>query len=624
MNSVFLRRLCLLLLCLSVLPEDKTCRAAERPNILWISCEDISSHLGCYGDAQATTPNLDRFAAQGVRYTNAYTVHGVCAPCRTGIITGMYPMSLGANHMRCKVKYPDHVRLFPQYLREAGYYCTNNSKTDYNLQWPQKQVWDESSGRAHWRNRPDPDQPFFAVFNLTMTHESRIWPDNWKKVVEDLPEEQLHRPEDMQIPPLYPDTPDVRAAHARLLDIISVMDARFGQLLTEMEEAGLADNTIVVFWSDHGNGFARAKRWIYDSGTRVPMIVRIPSGLRVAGQGAPGSVSEQLINLIDLGPTMLNLAGIDVPANMTGQPFLGPDVPAGRAFIHGARDRIDERFDMVRSVRNKRFRYVRNLMPWRPALQHVGYSERSVVRQEMRRLKAEGSLDARIGQFLQPTRPSEELYDLEADPWELRNLAHMPEYAETLNELREECDRWQLDSRDAHLIPESLLDAEEQTAGTRWNLLQGDDGSRRAVRLLEAARRAASRDPQQIRQMIADTESDDAAQRWWGFMGLAHCGASGADVERVTAVGLNDESAVVRLAAGRLSHVHGETDAALRVIIDALQDDSDFVRHAALIEADDLGVFPGELKKAVEDLHQTKPGEYVGRMTDYLLSRSGE
>jgi N-sulfoglucosamine sulfohydrolase len=275
---------------------------SARPNILWISCEDISPMLGCYGYEDADTPNLDRLAAEGTRYSHAFSCHGVCAPSRTGIITGMYPIALGANHMRSKVRLPAHVRLFPEYLREAGYYCTNNSKTDYNLIWDSHTVWDESSGKAHWKHRASPEQPFFAVFNLTMTHESKVWPSGWAEVVSRLPETDRHRPETVTVPPLYPDTPSVREDLARLADLITVMDLEVGRLLKELETAGLSERTIVFFWSDHGNGLPRSKRWTYDSGSRVPLIVRVPEKFRnLAASATAGTVDNRMINLIDLG-----------------------------------------------------------------------------------------------------------------------------------------------------------------------------------------------------------------------------------------------------------------------------------------------------------------------------------
>ncbi|MFN5899159.1 MAG: sulfatase, partial [Planctomyces sp.] len=384
---------------------------ADRPNILWISCEDISPLLGCYGAAGARTPRLDGLASEGVLWTRAFSCHGVCAPSRTGIITARHPISLGANHMRSRVELPAGVRLFPELLREAGYYCTNNSKTDYNVVRDLKLVWDESSGKAHWRNRRDPEQPFFAVFNLTMTHESKVWPEGWREVVRGLEPGVLRSAADVVVPPLYPDTERVRGDFARLADLIAVMDGEAGRLLDELELAGLADETIVMFWSDHGNGLPRAKRWIYDSGVRVPLIVRVPEKYREwAGAGMAGSRDERLVSLLDLGPTVLSLAGVGIPEGLAGQPLLGPGRSAGgRRFVYGARDRLDERQDLVRAVRSERYRYVRNLMPWYPALQEISYGERNETMREWRRLGAAGELSEVQGQWLRPRR-AEELY----------------------------------------------------------------------------------------------------------------------------------------------------------------------------------------------------------------------
>ncbi len=479
---------------------------AGQPNILWISCEDISPLLGCYGASNADTPHLDRLAAEGTLFTHAFSCHGVCAPSRTGIITGLSPISLGANHMRSKVTLPEELRLFPQLLREAGYYCTNNSKTDYNLEWDPKQVWNENSARAHWKNRPKPDQPFFAVFNLTMTHESKVWPSGWEGVVKDLPLARRHSPQLVTVPPIYPDRPAVRGDLARLADLISVMDDAVGGLLAELEDAGLADNTIVMFWSDHGNGLPRAKRWTYDSGSRVPLIVRIPVSLgERAGALPPGSRDSRLVSLVDLGPTVLNLAGLPVPTTMQGQPFLGPAAHSGHSQIFGARDRLDERQDLVRTVRNHRYRYVRNLMPWYPALQNVEYGERNETLREIRRLESQSALPEIVRQWLQHRAP-EELYDLESDPWETKNLIADPKLAAVATELREACSQWQCAARDVHLLPEPLLE-EESLDRDRYGLFRGADGSERLQRILNAASGASS-------PSIVASESDPGVLCW--------------------------------------------------------------------------------------------------------------
>ncbi len=595
---------------------DRNLAAADRPNILWISCEDISSHLGCYGDPLATTPNLDRLAAEGTMYTHAFTCHGVCAPSRTGIITGMYPISLGANHMRSKAELPEQIRLFPALLREAGYYCSNNSKTDYNLVWKQQEVWDETSGKAHYRNRAD-GQPFFAVFNLTMTHESKVWPSGWAGVVKDLPEAERHSAEGIEVPPIYPDTQVVREDFARLADLITVMDRRVGQILEELDQSGLADDTIVIFWSDHGNGLPRAKRWTYDSGTRVPMIVRVPQKYQdLAGTKAAGSRDERMINLIDLGPTVLHLAGVAVPENMHGRPFLGPEQHAGH-LIYGARDRLDERHDLVRMVRNRRYRYVRNLMPWYPALQHVSYSERNETRQEMRRLYAEGNLRKTSAQWLERRRP-EELYDLEADPWETRNLVDDPQLQSVLAELRTACDEWQLQIGDAQVLPEPMLDSQGRQHGTRAQIFAGAAGRDRLRRVLQAAQTSTTADGATLQRVSGDEA--DAAIRWWNAEAISRA-VSGRERMADLEVFLQDADVMVRISGvSGLARAGAHKRAAEGFLRELKQAEGDeILRHWIMRELDEA---PLEvLQICLPELTADGETDYFRRLFEHAQSR---
>ena len=588
--------------------------ASERPNIVWISCEDISPQLGCYGDSTATTPNLDKFATESTLFTHAFSCHGVCAPSRTGIITGMYPISLGANHMRSKAVLPNHVQLFPQYLKEAGYYCINNSKTDYNLVWNQKVVWNESSAKAHWKNRPSKETPFFAVFNLTMTHESKVWPKGWIDVVKDLPESQRHKAENMIVPPLYPDTPAVRADLARLADTITVMDQEVGTLLQELSDAGLADNTIVMFWSDHGNGLPRSKRWTYDSGSHVPLMVRVPENLRERYQAAPaGTHDDRMVSLIDLGPTVLTLAGIATPANMHGRSFLGDHRSEGRAFIYGARDRLDERFDMVRTVRSRTHRYVRNLMPWRPALQHVAYGEQNEILREMRRLLANGELAPRSSQWFDSPRAAEELYDLDADPWELVNLADNPAHKSTLETLRAECDRWQVEVRDVHLLPEIMLDEAEHEHGSRWKTFQGDEGKLRIQRLLEVAKQASHLDPTTATTVSGQLDSDPAV-RWWQLTLLAHAGNAQQFVDVFKNEVCSSNPAIQLAAAAGLARAN-KSDEATATFRSLIKSENTFVRHGTMLEIDEAGE---QIINALRDDITAGPDEeYVRRLYEH-------
>ncbi len=576
-------RILLLLLqlsaCAGLLVSPGSKLPAQQPNILWISCEDISPLLGCYGESRADTPHLDQLASEGTLFTHAFSCHGVCAPSRTGIITGLTPLSLGANHMRSRVRLPEQIRLFPQLLRDAGYYCTNNSKTDYNLEWAPKQVWDENSARAHWKNRTRPDQPFFAVFNLTMTHESKVWPSGWKDVVEALPEARRHSPELVTVPPIYPDRPAVRGDLARLADLITVMDEAAGRLLAELNEAGLADSTIVMFWSDHGNGLPRAKRWTYDSGSRVPLIIRVPPALRSqVASLPPGSRDSRMVSLVDLGPTVLNLAGIQVPPGMQGQPFVGPGAHSGHPYLYGARDRLDEREDLVRTVRSRRYRYVRNLMPWYPALQHVEYGERNETLREIRSLEAAGILAPNIRQWLLPRSP-EELYDLETDPWETQNLIADPQLADVAAELREACSRWQRDVRDVHLLPEPLLE-EESLDRDRYGLLRGPGGLQRLETLLQTALGN--------RGNAIDTEERDPGVLCWQLLRAARLNDPAASVEAFRRAVQHSSPSVRLFAAAGLARA-GDTSAATAVFRELLTINRAALREGVMREIDEAG-----------------------------------
>jgi N-sulfoglucosamine sulfohydrolase len=453
-------------------------QTTRRPNILWISTEDISPDLGCYGDSYAVTPNLDRLAAQGMRYANAFATAPVCAPSRSAIITGMYPTTIGSLHMRSKAVPPAGVKAFTEYLRAAGYYCTNNSKTDYNFEAPPANrppdtVWDETSNTAHWRNRPDKNQPFFAVFNIIVTHESQVRvPDaQYKKNTAALKPEQFHDPAKASLPPYYPDTPIVRKDWARYYDNITAMDYIVADILKQLEDDGLADNTVVFFWGDHGRGLPRSKRFVYDSGLRVPLIVRWP------GQIQAGSVNDELVCLFDLGPTALSLAGAPIPAYMQSQAILGAQKKPPRQYAFAHRDRMDESYDMMRSVMDKRYHYIRNFHPDRPYAQYIDYLEEMPTMKEWRHLYKDhmNALNPNYGNVLNPAqlrfmaaqKPPEELYEVKVDPHELNNLADSPHYQSILKEMRAALDKWRKETKDLGDVPEMEL-RERMRPGGVW------------------------------------------------------------------------------------------------------------------------------------------------------------
>jgi len=445
----------------------------RRPNILWVSCEDTSPDLGCYGVSYAVSPNIDALAAQGVRYTNVYTHAGVCAPSRSGIITGMYPTTIGTHHMRCNGVPPAYVKCFSEYLRAAGYYCTNNVKTDYQFD-PPLTAWDECSKKAHWRGRAE-GQPFFAVFNFTISHESQIR-NRTKEMLQRLASLQPHEKHDPAkavLPPYYPDTPAVREDWAQYYDVVTLMDKQVGDILKQLEEDGLADDTIVWFWGDHGRGLPRAKRWIYDSGIHVPLIIKVPEKLRrLAAPENPdavkaGTINDELIAFIDFAPTMLSLAGVKIPGHIQSVAFLGGQKAEPRQYVFAARDRMDEAYDIIRAVRDKRYKYIRNYMPHLTRGQDIEYMNEMPTMQEMRRLNAAGKLEGPQMQYFEQTKPVEELYDTVADPHEVKNLAEDPKYKDVLERMRKTHIKWVKETRDIGLLPEPEFD-EMKRPGGQW------------------------------------------------------------------------------------------------------------------------------------------------------------
>jgi N-sulfoglucosamine sulfohydrolase len=435
----------------------------RRPNILWLSAEDFSADLGCYGDRYADTPNVDRLATQGVRFTRVFTHAPVCAPSRSGLITGMYSFSIGTSWMRCQGVPPPEVKAFPEYLRAAGYYCTNNAKTDYQFA-PPITAWDENGNQAHYRKR-DKEQPFFAVFNLNVCHESQVRNHTpaMQRRIQALGARK-HDPAKAVLPPYYPDTAVVRKDWAQYYDVATLMDQEVGGLLKELDEAGLAEDTIVWFWGDHGRGLPRGKRWPYASGLHVPLIIRVPEKYRKWALPSspdrlkPGTVNDELVAFVDYAPTMLSLAGVKPPKHLQGQAFLGRERAKPRAFAYGGRDRMDEAVDCIRTVIDGRYQYIRNFMPYLPYSQDVSYMNEMPLMQEWRRLRAEGKLTGPSAAFFR-TKPIEELYDLQADPHEIRNLAAEPEHRERLAKLRKELLEWMRETGDVGLVPEAEFDA---------------------------------------------------------------------------------------------------------------------------------------------------------------------
>jgi uncharacterized sulfatase len=597
--------------------------AANRPNILWITSEDNGPHLGCYGDTYADTPNLDALAARGLIYRNAWSNAAVCAPARTAIITGMYPTSLGAQHMRSLVDLPASIRLLPQYLREAGYYCTNNVKEDYNVR-PNGSVWDESSNRAHWRGRRD-DQPFFAVFNFTTTHESQI---------RQRPHRPVHDPAKVRVPAYHPDTPEVRRDWAQYYDKLTEMDRQAGNILRQLEADGLADDTIIFYFGDHGPGMPRCKRTPFNSGLNVPMIVSFPEKWRqLAAKGyAPGSNTDRLVAFVDLAPTILSLAGIQPPAHMQGRAFHGEFAAAENSYLHGFRDRMDERYDMVRSTRDQRYVYVRNFMPHRRYGEHVAYMFQTPTTQVWQRLFQEGKLSPAQARFWQ-TKPAGELYDLQTDPDEVHNLAESPEHREVLERLRGATHGFAISTRDVGFLPEPLMH-EVAANGTIFEMAQ--DPSRYPVDEVVAVAELATDDkPASTEELLAFLKSPHAAIRYWAILGLVIRGEDAVSQANDRLMQhLDDESTTVAIAAGETLARYGDESSrnqALKVLVDL----ADVTRHdpftstLALNALDAAGPGDEAIAHRVQSLDTThrsfnermRSTEVADRLIDHILSQ---
>ena len=577
--------------------------AAPHPNVLWVTCEDIGPHLHACGDDYSVTPNLDRLCQRGSIYMNAWSNAPVCAPARTTIISGVYPPSTGSEHMRSNTRMPAGWKMFPGYLRDAGYYCTNNVKEDYNLEKPPG-TWDESSKDAHWRKRAA-GQPFFSVFNLLITHESQIRtrPHTW-----------VHDPAKVRVPAYHPDTPEVRQDWAQYYDNITTMDGQAGRMLADLEKDGLAEDTIVFFYGDHGSGMPRSKRWPYNSGLNVSIVVSIPEKFR---QFAPkdyktGMKNDRLVGFIDLAPTMLGLAGLQAPEFYQGQAFLGPNAGAPRTHSFGFRGRMDERYDCVRSVRNRRYIYIRNYMPHKIYGQHLDYMWETPTTRVWEQLYKEGKLNAAQSRFWE-TKPPEELYDLASDRDEVGNLASSPSHKAVLEELRKAHREHELKIRDIGLLPEAELHTRPGD-GTPYET--GHDPKKYPMeRVLDIAELASSLKPGVTAALLEALADPDSGVRYWGAMGALMRGKSELKSTHAAVVkALGDSSPSVRIVAAEILGRYGTEDElalSLQTLIVLANPVTNgiYVATQALNAIDALGQKAAPLKNWIASLPKPAPTE---------------
>jgi uncharacterized sulfatase len=564
--------------------------AADQPNILWISSEDHGPQMGCYGDTYATTPNLDRFARRALRYTHVWSAAPVCAPTRTTIISGLHGPSSGGDHMRSMVAYPAGQKMFPQLLREAGYYTANCVKEDYNLP-KTPAVWDASSNQAHWRNRPA-GKPFFAVFNSTKSHESQI-------IRGGSAAKPIHDPAKVRVPAYHPDTPEVRRDWALYYDSVTAADADAGAVLAQLEADGLAADTIVFYWADHGSGMPRSKRWPSNSGLHVPLLVHIPEKFRDLRPAdyREGGTTDRLVSFADFAPTLCSLAGFAPPAWMQGYAFLGKFAAPSQTFVYGFRGRMDERYDLVRSVTDGRYVYLRNYLPHLSQGQHVDTQFKTPTTAVWKKLYDEGKATPAQQIFWRTPKAPEELYDLQSDPDEVNNLAESSAHRVILEKLRAAQQAHSRRIRDLGFIPEG---ERLVRAGSLAPYDFGhDDAKYPYERVFAAAELASLLKPDAVPALAKSLGDADSAVRYWGAMGLLMRGPSAVGAARAALrTALTDSASCVRVAAAESLGQFGDAAdlAASLPVLTTLADwgkNDVFTSLAALHALEALG--PGKL-----------------------------
>ena len=576
----------------------------SRPNILWISTHDTSAlNYGCYGDTYSRTPNLGRLAAEGVRYTKAFTAGPICSPSRTSIYTGMHPTTLGTHHHRSSVIRPAGVELLPKMLMDAGYACTEPDG-DINLYVSKEEFKQYYRSGDFWEKRPD-DKPFFAYFKLGNSHASvfKLTPDQARKQRSALlRDDELHDPTDAPVPSFVPDTPLFRERMALFYDALTNVDKQVGQILSKLEEEGVAEDTIVVFWADHGTGYPRGKIHAYDDGLRIPLIMRFPEKYQHLAPGRPGTTVDDPVMHMDLAATTLRLAGIPTPDHFQSRVLCGPDRDAPREFVCSGRDRLDNNPEVIRTIRTRRYRYIRNFLPHQPyasfypddgffaTVPEEGTPERAFW--ETSCLPGEQKIHDPDGVFLmlgppviinqnglpehyrqfkiwQDHKPLEELYDLENDPEEVNNLADDPAFSDVKDELRQKLFGWMIETRGLGLLDETEI----VVRAAEHNGVSHEVGRHcgNFERILETADLPRLGDDGRT-ELLNRLDDPDSAVRFWAVAGLCSLGVESTMVGRLSPL-VDDPSISVSLAAGDYLVRAGEGGIALPAFARALASD---------------------------------------------------
>jgi len=581
---------------------------ADLPNILWITSEDNSAHwMGCYGDDEAETPRLDQLAAEGVQFNKAYSNAPVCAVARSTLLNGAYAVTQGTQHMRSRYPIEPKFKPYVSYLRAAGYYTTNRAKTDYNREGDDRAIWDACSNRAHYRNRPE-GVPFFAVINLTVNHESCLFPERVQARRDQgvFPETPRLDPKTLSLPAHLPDLPAVREDFAIYHDAMTAMDRQVGELLDELEDLGLAEDTIVIYCSDHGGITPRSKRYLTDTGVHVPLLVRVPQKWRHLSPYSAGETTDELVAFVDFAPTLLSLAGIEMPPQMHGRAFLGNyrAEPEDDATVFLFADRFDEVPGMSRGITDGRYKYIRHFTPHLPRAPLSMYSLQMPSWKAWQQAWESGELSGFHAEFWQPPRISEALYDTANDPWEVENLAENSSKQDVLLRLREKLKQRMRETADTGIVPEGFF--EESAPGipiSTWMAREDVDyGS-----VLELAFLASERDKANLPQLTAAMQDPNPVARYWGALGCMLLATPDTSAIEGLKGLLEDRHATNRITAAHALIVAGHDTLGKRALIDECvhrksNDASRFLLHDTLARVDALEDIPDQwIESVLED-----------------------
>jgi arylsulfatase A-like enzyme len=586
-------------------PVEK--KSQSKPNIIWLIAEDISPALGCYGDSLATTPNLDRLASKGVLFSNAWSTAPISAPSRSCLISGLYATSLGTQHLRSEVNFPSQLKRLPELLKEQGYFTTNRDKTDYNFS--AEGMFDHwSSEMTPWRHRKE-GQPFFSFINIGPSHEGTV--NNlktYKELTKDLAPKLFHDPNKIKLPPYYPDSPETREIWAHYYDMVTVLDKNVGSFLDSLKKDNLMDETIILFFGDHGFGMPRYKRWLNKTGMNVPLVLHVPEKYRhLVGEFQEGSKNNELVSFIDMAPTVLSLAGAKIPSYMEGKPFLGNNDSIKRTFAFGARDRADDMVEMSRSVTDGKFIYIRHFMPHLPYIQPgYIYSDEKEAFKALRKLRKEGKCNAEQEKLWNP-KPIEELYNLEVDPSETNNLAGNQTYAEAKEKLKSRLHTWMLGNKDLGLLaePEYMIRGSQSTPYE----YSRNSGNYHVDNILQAAEMVGVASEKELLAKLADQES---GVRYWAVIGLRQYSVADKTTLNALEKALEDNSPSVQIVAAEALCHFGKPAKAVPVLGKWVADDRRWLALQAarniLLVGDNAKPLVPEMRKVLEKNLST-PGE---------------